>query len=55
MQETGIFGMLGPVHADFGYVWKYPLATLPIDPDLLQEKWSLTHRAFSVKDEEEAK
>ena len=55
MQETGVFGMLGPVHADFGYVRKYPLATLPIDPDLLDEKWALTHRAFSVEDEEEAK
>ena len=55
MQETGVFGMLGPVHADFGYVRKYPLATLPIDMDLLDEKWALTHRAFSVQDEEEAK
>jgi hypothetical protein len=55
MQETGVFGMLGPVHADFGYVRKYPLSTLPIDPDLLKEKWALTHRAFSVEDEEEAK
>ena len=55
MQETGVFGMLGPVHADFGYVRKYPLATLPIDPDLLDEKWALTHRAFSVEDEEGAK
>src|SRR4030095_11053048 len=55
MQETGIFGMLGPVHADFGYVRKYPLATLPIDSDLLQDKWRLTHRAFTVEDEEEAK
>ena len=55
MQETGVFGMLGPVHADFGYVRKYPIATLPIDPDLLDEKWALTHRAFSVEDEEEAK
>jgi hypothetical protein len=55
MQESGVFGMLGPVHADFGYVRKYPLATLPIDLDLLQEKWALTHRAFLVEDEEEAK
>jgi hypothetical protein len=52
MQETGVFGMLGPVHAEFGYVRKYPLATLPIDPDLLKEKWALTHRPFSVEEEE---
>jgi hypothetical protein len=55
MQETGVFGMLGPIYADFGFVRKYPLATLAIDPDLLQEKWALTHRAFSVADEEEVK
>jgi len=55
MQETGIFGMLGPVHSDFGFVRKYPLATLPIDPDLLKTKWILTHPAFSLEAEEESK
>jgi hypothetical protein len=53
MQQTGVFGMLGAVHADFGFVEKYPLATLPIDIDLLAEKWALTHPAFVL--EEEAK
>jgi PD-(D/E)XK nuclease superfamily protein len=52
MQETGVFGMLGPIHADFGFVWKYPLATLPIDTDLLKEKWMLTHPAFALEEEE---
>jgi hypothetical protein len=46
MQETGVFGMLGPVHADFGFTAAYPLATLPLDTDLLKEKWALTHPAF---------
>ncbi len=55
MQESGVFGMLGAVHADFGFARDYPLATLPIDTDLLAEKWVLTHRAFSIEDEEEAK
>lgn len=55
MQQTGIFGMLGPVHSDFGFVRKYPLATLSIDPDLLKTKWALTHPAFSLEAEEEAK
>ncbi|HVI81374.1 MAG TPA: PD-(D/E)XK nuclease family protein [Chthoniobacterales bacterium] len=55
MQETGVFGMLGPVHSDFGFVRKYPLATLPIDPDLLKTKWILTHPAFSLDAEEEMK
>jgi len=55
MQETGVFGMLGPIHADFGFVRRYPLATLPIDMDLLAEKWTLTHPAFVLEEEEQAK
>jgi len=55
MQETGVFGMLGPVHTEFGLVRKYPLATLPIDTDLLKEKWALTHPAFALEPEEAAK
>jgi len=51
MQETGVFGMLGPVHADFGFVAKYPLATLPIDTELLEDKWALTHPAFALPGE----
>jgi hypothetical protein len=54
MQQTGVFGMLGSVHTDFGFVRKYPLATLPIDTDLLEAKWALTHPAF-VLEEGEAK
>jgi PD-(D/E)XK nuclease superfamily len=55
MQETGVFGMLGAVHSDFGFVRDYPLATLPIDTDLLKTKWALTHPAFVLEDEEEVK
>jgi hypothetical protein len=55
MQQTGVFGMLGPVHADFGFVAQYPLATLPIDTDLLQEKWALMHPAFILEKEEKTK
>jgi PD-(D/E)XK nuclease superfamily len=55
MQETGVFGMLGPVHSDFGFVRNYPFATLPIDTDLLKAKWALTHPAFVFEEEEEAK
>ncbi|HZS16379.1 MAG TPA: PD-(D/E)XK nuclease family protein [Candidatus Udaeobacter sp.] len=55
MQETGVFGMLGPVHSEFGYARNYPLATLSIDTDLLEEKWVLTHPAFSAEKAEETK
>ena len=47
MQESGVFGMIGPVHSDFGFARAYPLATLPIDPDLLAQKWTVTHPAFA--------
>ncbi|HEV2966378.1 MAG TPA: PD-(D/E)XK nuclease family protein, partial [Chthoniobacterales bacterium] len=55
MQETGVFGMLGAVHSDFGFVRDYPLATLPIDTDLLKAKWALTHPALMLEEEEGSK
>ena len=51
MQETGIFGLLGPIRYDFSLAADYPLATVPIDEELLREKWALTHPA--LVDEEE--
>jgi PD-(D/E)XK nuclease superfamily len=47
MQETGVFGMLGPVHANYGFAYDYPLATLGIDEDLLNQKWAITHPAIA--------
>jgi len=53
MQETGVFGMLGPIHAEYGFAHGYPMATLAIDQELLQEKWAITHPALApVKQEE---
>jgi len=52
MQETGVFGMLGPVHADYGFAYDYPLATLGIDEELLKQKWAITHPALAVDPEE---
>ncbi len=47
MQETGVFGMLGPVRPEYGFAQPYPLATLAVDLDLLKEKWRTTHPAFA--------
>jgi hypothetical protein len=47
MQETGIFGLRGLIRNEFGFNPDYPLATLPIDKEFLDEKWVLTHPAFS--------
>ena len=52
MQETGIFGMLDSVHADYGFAHDYPLATLGVDEELLQEKWALTHPPLALEREE---
>ena len=52
MQETGVFGMLGNIYSEFGFSRAYPLATLGIDSDLLQQKWAMTHPALAVEGEE---
>ncbi len=52
MQRTGIFGMYGQLRPAFGYARPYPLATLAIDPDLLDEKWGRTHPALAREEEE---
>ncbi len=52
MQRTGIFGMKGEIRPAFGYSTRYPLATLPIDNDILEDKWALTHPALVLEKEE---
>ncbi|MEP7077689.1 MAG: PD-(D/E)XK nuclease family protein [Chthoniobacterales bacterium] len=52
MQQTGIFGMHGPLRSAYRFAEDYPLATLVIDPDILEQRWELTHPAL-VRDEED--
>lgn len=52
MQRTGIFGMKGEIRPAFGYGPAYPLATLPIDNDVLEDKWALTHPDLVLEKEE---
>jgi hypothetical protein len=52
MQHTGVFGMKGEIRPAFGYSAPYPLATLPIDNDILEDKWALTHPALVLEKEE---
>jgi hypothetical protein len=47
MQERGVFGMLGGLRDEFAFRGDYPLATLAIDPEVLEEKWALTHPNFA--------
>jgi hypothetical protein len=52
MQRTGVFGMHGTLRSAFRFMDNYPLATLAIDPDILEQRWELTHPAL-VRDEED--
>ena len=52
MQRTGVFGMKGEIRPAFGYSANYPLATLQIDNDILEDKWALTHPALVLEKEE---
>jgi hypothetical protein len=52
MQRTGIFGMKGEIRPAFGYSTPYPLATLQIDNDILEDKWALTHPSLVLEKEE---
>jgi hypothetical protein len=52
MQGTGVFGMKGEIRPAFGYSAPYPIATLPIDNDILEDKWALTHPALVLEKEE---
>jgi PD-(D/E)XK nuclease superfamily len=52
MQRAGVFGMKGEIRPAFGYSAPYPLATLPIDNDILEDKWALTHPALVLEKEE---
>ena len=54
MQETGVFGMCGRIHADYGFAHDYPLATLRIDEELLKQKWAITHPALALDLEDDS-
>jgi hypothetical protein len=52
MQRSGVFGMKGDIRPAFRYSAPYPFATLQIDNDILEDKWSLTHPALVLEKEE---
>jgi len=51
MQDTAIFGMRGELRPEHVQGARYPLATLAVNPDILEEKWERTH---SLPPEDEA-
>lgn len=51
MQATGIFGMKGSLRGAFTFHKDYPLATLAIDPEVIDERWERTHPDLVVEEE----
>lgn len=51
MQATGIFGMKGPLRSAFTFIKNYPLATLAVDLEILDERWELSHPDLAVEEE----
>ncbi len=51
MQTTGIFGMRGLLRDAFTFTKDYPLATLAIDSEIIDERWELTHPDLAVEEE----
>jgi hypothetical protein len=52
MQQTGVFGMRGPLRSNWSFNRAYPLATLAIEPDILEQRWELTHPALAKEEED---
>jgi hypothetical protein len=53
MQQSGAFGMRGPLRNDFSFTHAYPLATLAVDESVLEEKWRRTNPALAIGGGEE--
>ena len=51
MQATGIFGMKGALRGAFTFTKDYPLATLAIDPEIIDERWEQTHPDLVAEDD----
>jgi hypothetical protein len=51
MQATGIFGMKGRLRDAFSFTKDYPLATLSIDSEIIDERWELTHPDLALEEE----
>ena len=49
MQATGIFGFKGALRNAYSFTQPYPIATLAIDPEIVDERWEETHRALAAE------
>ena len=49
MQATGVFGFKGPLRSAYSFTRPYPLATLPVDSEIVDERWEQTHPDLAVE------
>jgi hypothetical protein len=49
MQATGVFGFKGMLRNAYSFTQPYPIATLAIDPEIVDERWEVTHPALVVE------
>ena len=51
-QQTGVFGLRGPLRSPWTFSREYPLAVLAVDTDILEQRWELTHPALAREEED---
>ena len=44
--------MRGPLRSDWSFTRAYPLATLAVENDILEQRWELTHPALAKEEED---
>lgn len=49
MQATGVFGFKGRLRDAFAFTRPYPLATLAVDSEIVDERWEETHRDLVIE------
>lgn len=52
MQQTGVFGMYGMLRSPWAFTRQYPLATLAVEQEILEQRWELTHPALAKEEED---
>ena len=49
IQATGIFGFKGPLRSAYSFTQPYPIATLAVDSEIVDERWEATHPDLVVE------
>lgn len=53
MQQTGTFGMFGPLRSAWRFLDDYPFATIGVELDIVDQRWQQTHPALAREEEED--